>query len=312
MKKTPPLLTVLVSLAVTGGALAGIDFENPPYTVGDLTGQDGWTDGGTLAITDTDPIAGSQSAVATDRSGELGGGTFEFRQITGLRSWADGTRISTLFRVENNGTDGGFFDFRFDTAAGYLGDITINSWSNLSDVVSSSAGPGDVSIGSITTGTIYQVVVEFNFTADTYDAFLQSVDQADPTIVTGTIGSTLGNNFGNSSTAADANSLTWLLVRAQNSGPSNGAQVLFDNMLGESTPDSQVVPSTNTVVNAPSVSFDSVGGVTYRLQSTSDLVSSGFADVGAFVEGNGQTRQLFDSGGSPADNYRVVGAPDTN
>jgi hypothetical protein len=312
MKKTPPLLTVLVSLAVTGGALAGIDFENPPYTVGDLTGQDGWTDGTTLAVTATDPIAGNQSVIATDIGAPVGGAD-EFRNITGMRSWADGTRISTLFRAENAGNDGSFFDFRFDTLAGYLGDVTIISHIASEHVVAFSFGVGDVVIGSITSGTVYQVVVEFNFTADTYDAFLQTVDPADPTIVTGTVGSALGNNFANSSSAADANSLTWLLVRAQNGGgPATGSTVLFDNMLGESTPGSQVVPSTNTVVNAPSVSFDSVGGVTYHLQSTSDLVSSGFADVGAFVEGNGQTRQLFDSGGSPADNYRVVGVLDTN
>ena len=243
MKKTTIVLTAIVSLAITGGAMASITFEDPPYTPGDITGQDAWTDGFTLAITDTAPIAGSQSAIATDISGQSGSGSYEFRTITGLRTWADGTRISTLFRAENNGTAGSFFDWRFDTAAGYLGDITINSWNGLANVVASSSGPGDIVLGSITEGTPYQVVVEFNFTADTYDAHLQTVNPANPAIVTGTVGSALGNNFANSSSAADANSLTRLLVRAQHGGDAvAGAQVLFDNMLLES-----VVPEPSTL-----------------------------------------------------------------
>ena len=315
MKKTTIVLTAIVSLAITGGAMASITFEDPPYTPGDITGQDAWTDGFTLAITDTAPIAGSQSAIATDISGQSGSGSYEFRTITGLRTWADGTRISTLFRAENNGTAGSFFDWRFDTSAGYLGDITINSWNGLANVVASSAGVGDMELGSITTGETYQVVVEFDFSADTYDAILQTVDPADPSIVTGTVGSALTNNFANPSSAADANSLTRLLVRAQHGGASvAGAAALFDNMLIESLASSAVVPSTGiNVADTPAVSFDSAGGVTYRLQSTPDLVSSNFTDVGAFVEGNGQTRLLFDPDGpSAGKNYRVVADPDAN
>jgi hypothetical protein len=317
MKKTATILTVFAGLTITGGAQAGFTFENPPYSVGDITGQDSWTDGITLSVTDTNPIAGTQSALATDRSGEPGNdGTMlnEFRNITGLRTWADGTRISTLFRADNNGTDGGLFDFRFDTVAGYLGDITINSWSGLLNVDAS----GTI-VGSITTGTIYQVVVEFNFTADSYDAILQTVDPADLSVVTGVIGSAFGVPFANSSTAADANTLTWLLVRAQNSGPSTGATAHFDNMLIESLaapgPDPEpalgVVPTTAMVVeDTPAVSFDSTVGITYYLQSTPDLVSSNFTDVGAYVDGNDSTLLLFDPDGlSTSRNYRVTTAP---
>jgi hypothetical protein len=309
MKKTTlRALVAIAALAVAGTAMADFTFENPPYVVGDILGQDSWTDGITVSITATNPIAGSQSAVATDKSGEPGNdGTnlYAFRNITGLRTWADGTRISTLFRADNNGTAGGFFDFRFDTAAGYLGDITVNSHSSLANVDAS----GTV-IGPISEGTTYQLVVEFNFTADTYDAFLQEVSPSNPSVVIGAVGSALNVPFGNSSSAADANTTTMLLLRAQNSGSSPGATMHYDNVLIESI-DSSTVTSTNVMVqDAAGISFESRTGEVYRLQVSTNLPDNAWADMGAFVEGNGQTRMLFDpTGPFRQKGYRVVGNP---
>ena len=309
MKKTTITLTALGILAIMGAGPASavrFDFESPPFNAGDLTGQDGWIDGNTTEITTNSPIAGGQSALSTDISPTTS--SYDSRNITTLRTWADGTRISTLFRTDNNGTAGSFFDFRFDTAAGYLGDVTVNAWNGLLNV---EAHDGTIA-GSIAEGTTYQIVVEFNFTADTYDVTLQSVSPSDPEIVTGTIGTAPGIAFGNSSSAAQANSSTMLLLRAQNGGGSvAGARMLWDNILIESLPGPNIVDSTDiNVEDTPAVSFDSVAGITYRLQSTPDLVSSNFADVGAFVEGNGLTRLMFDPAGpSTKKNYRVVSVP---
>ena len=309
MKKTTTVLTALVGLAITGAgpaAGASFDFESPTYTEGDITLQDGWIDGNTTDITTNAPIAGSQSAISTDISPTSS--IYDVRDITGLRTWADGTRISTLFRTDDNGTDGSFFDFRFDTAAGYLGNISVYAHSAFLHV---QAHDGTI-VGSITEGTPYQFVVEFNFTADTYDVILQTVSSSDPTVVTGTIGTALGIAFGTSSSAAQANSSTVLRLRAQNGGSGvAGARMLWDNMLIESLPAPAIVESTDIVVeDTPAVSFDSLTDITYRLQSTPDLVSSNFTDVGAYVEGNGQTRLLFDPDGpSTQKNYRVVSVP---
>ena len=253
MMKTTTLLTAIVGLAITGAehAAADFDFESPTYSVGDITGQDAWTDAGnTTDITATAPIAGSQSAISTDISPTTS--IYDRRDITGLRTWADGTRISTLFRTDNNGTDGSFFDFRFDTTAGYLGTIHVYSHSAFLDV---RAHDGTIA-GSITEGTPYQIVVEFNFTADTYDLILQTVNPANPAIVTGTVGSALGINFGNSSSAAQASAGTDLRLRAQNGGAGvAGARILWDNMLIESQ-----IPEPATLA------LMAIGGIAFALR----------------------------------------------
>ena len=78
-------------------------------------------------------------------------------------------------------------------------------------------------------------MVEFNFTADTYDVTLQTVNPSNPSLVTGTIGTAPGIAFGTSSSAAQANSSTVLRLRAQNGGSGvAGARMLWDNMLIES------------------------------------------------------------------------------
>jgi hypothetical protein len=315
VKKITIALTVLVGVALSDAGFAGIaptgiGFEPPPYTNGFLiAGQDGWTDGITVSITETNPIAETQSAIATDMSGAPGNdglNLYSFRNITGFRTWADGTRISTLFRVENNGTSGGFFDFRFDTAAGFLGDVTVNSHVSLGNIVAS----GTI-MGLIEEGVAYQLVVEFNFTADTYDAFVQRVSPSDPSVILGTVGSALGVPFVNSSSAADANTTTMLLLRAQNSGSSPGAAMLFDNVLIESTNTLSVDATDIAVADTPALSFGTEAGFNYHLQATPDLVSSNYSDVGTYVEGDGQTQVLFDpDGASTSRNYQVVSAPD--
>jgi len=307
MMKTTTLLTAIGSLALTGardGAAANIDFESPTYSVGDITLQDAWIDGNTTAITATDPIAGNQSAISTDISPTTS--IYDVRDIRGERIWADGSRISTLFRAENNGTVGSFFDFRFDSQAGFLGDVTVNAFGQNVD-----AHDGTI-VGPITAGTPYQIVVVLNFTADTYDVILQTVSPSNPEVVTGTIGTAPGIAFGNASSAADAAARMDLRLRAQNGGGAvAGASVLWDNILIESLPGPDIVDSTDiNVEDTPAVSFDSVAGITYRLQSTPDLVSSNYTDVGAFLEGNGLTQLLFDPDGpTTSKNYRVATVP---
>jgi len=304
MKKTVQR-TAIVAIAVAGTAMANFDFESPPYSVGDITGQDAWTGGNSTDITATSPIAGSQSALSTDISPI--NVIYDVRNITALRTWADGTRISTLFRTENNGTDGSFFDFRFDTAAGYLGDITVNSFNAQVE-----AHDGTV-VGPITEGTTYQIIVEFNFSADTYDVTLQTVSPSDPSIVTGTIGTAPGIGFGNSSSAAQAASKTDLRLRAQNGGPAvAGASILWDNMLILST-NTLIVETTDVLVeDAAGVSFESLAGGVYRLQVNTNLEDNVWTETGAFVEGNGQARLLFDPDGpSTLKNYRVLALPST-
>ena len=65
------------------------------------------------------------------------------------------------------------------------------------------------------------------------------------------------------------------------------------------------VPSTNVVVDAAAVSFESTAGLTYRLESSPDLVSGSFADTGAAVIGDGTTMTLFDPIGAISTDYRV-------
>jgi len=239
MKKTTTIATAVISLVITGAgsAAASIDFESPTYSVGDITLQDAWVDGNTTDITATSPIAGGQSAISTDISPITS--IYDVRDIRGERIWADGSRISTLFRSDDNGTAGSFFDFRFDSDAGFLGDVTVNSWNGLLNV---DAHDGTV-VGSITAGTPYQIVVEFNFTANTYDVILQTVNPANPSFVTGTVGTAPGINFGNPSSAAQAALRMDLRLRAQNGGAGvAGARMLWDNMLIES-----VVPEPSTL-----------------------------------------------------------------
>ena len=189
----------------------------------------------------------------------------------------------------------------------------MNSWQDLRNVVAydGNAG-GDVVVGSITEGTTYQIIIEFNFTADTYDAILQTVNSSDPSIVIGTVGSALDVPFANASSAADANASTVLRLRAQNGGDAvAGAAILWDNVLIESTNTLSVDATAILVEDALAESFDTEAGFTYRLQSTPDLVSSNYADVGVYVEGNDQTQLLFDpEGPSTQKNYRVVSVPD--
>ena len=63
---------------------------------------------------------------------------------------------------------------------------------------------------------------------------------------------------------------------------------------------------------AATVSFDTHAGSSYHLESTTDLVSSAWADTGAFVAGDGGTKILGDATGSSSNkSYRVAtGAPD--
>ena len=65
---------------------------------------------------------------------------------------------------------------------------------------------------------------------------------------------------------------------------------------------------TNVVVaDTAGISFDSDAGLTYRLESTPDLVSSNYSDTGAFVTGSGGPMTLFDpTGTSTTKNYRVA------
>jgi hypothetical protein len=60
------------------------------------------------------------------------------------------------------------------------------------------------------------------------------------------------------------------------------------------------------------VSFNTLSGSTYHLESTTDFVPSAWADTGAFVDGDGGTKVLADATGASAEkNYRVAtGAPD--
>jgi hypothetical protein len=69
-----------------------------------------------------------------------------------------------------------------------------------------------------------------------------------------------------------------------------------------------IASSTNVVVDdVLGTSFSSVSNVTYRLQSTPDLVSSNFSDTGAMAIGNGGDMTLFDpTGPSTSKNYRVT------
>ena len=301
--KKPALLILLSTLAAAATTWASFDFESPPYTVGDITGQDGWTDGNTTDISATSPIAGSQSALSTDISPTPS--IYDVRNITALRTWADGTRISTLFRTENNGTSGSFFDFRFDTAAGYLGDITVNAFNAQVE-----AHDGTV-VGAITEGTTYQIIVEFNFTADTYDVTLQTVSPSDPSVVLGTVGTAPGIGFGNPSSAAQADASTVLRLRAQNGGAGvAGAAILWDNILVPST-NTLIVQSTDVMVeDAAGIRFQSQAGGIYRLEVNTNLPDNAWSRTGGAVEGTGQTRMLFDpSGPSGQKNYRVVALP---
>ena len=65
---------------------------------------------------------------------------------------------------------------------------------------------------------------------------------------------------------------------------------------------------TNVVVaDTAGISFDSVAGLTHRLEATPDLVSSNYSDTGAFVSGDGGPMTLFDPAGTTTSkNYRVV------
>ena len=76
-------------------------------------------------------------------------------------------------------------------------------------------------------------------------------------------------------------------------------------------PGDVMVLSTNVVVaDAAGISFGSVTGATYRLESTPDLVSSNFSATGAFTIGSGGSMTLFDPAGtSTSKNYRVVASP---
>ena len=66
------VLGMLVALCVAGSgpsaSAVAVDFENPPYTTGNIVGQDGWaatayfpTPNGTLEVSTTSPLAGGQS-----------------------------------------------------------------------------------------------------------------------------------------------------------------------------------------------------------------------------------------------------------
>ena len=63
-----------------------------------------------------------------------------------------------------------------------------------------------------------------------------------------------------------------------------------------------------TVEDTVGMEFLSVSGITYRLESTTDLVTSNnFTSTGAFVEGNDGTRYLFDPAGfSTGKVYRIL------
>ena len=80
-----------------------------------------------------------------------------------------------------------------------------------------------------------------------------------------------------------------------------------DLILAEAPGPTPVNISTVEVANVFGLQFQTASGTMYRLEASSDPVSNNFQSTGAFLEGDGEVREMFDpTGFSTTKNYRVV------
>ena len=80
-----------------------------------------------------------------------------------------------------------------------------------------------------------------------------------------------------------------------------------DLILAEAPGPTPVNISTVEVANVFGLQFQTASGTMYRLEASTDPVSNNFQSTGAFLEGDGEVREMFDpTGFSTTKNYRVV------
>ncbi|MHB9036983.1 MAG: family 16 glycoside hydrolase [Armatimonadota bacterium] len=147
---------VLTIVAAANASNLNFTFEDPPYVVGQINGQDGWTNGsGTVYVTNTSPLSGSQSMLINDP------GAYVYASH-GLASqtFADGMILQWKIKVNSDETH---------VSINNTGGLTYN-WVKFSlpeGVIRVFYGQNCsqyVNLGVLSAGTAYKCIAVFDFT----------------------------------------------------------------------------------------------------------------------------------------------------
>jgi hypothetical protein len=163
----PAFLIALVMFVTTPAAHAGViystGFENPPFTLGNLVGQDGWTEFGSTSVDVQSNVvyAGSQ-AVWVDGSAVSQSGPYHSDFSTGplvaLSAYLYFSSSSTESDWQFAGLGSGLVPF--------IGGIDTNSSNGITLITA-----GGPLVATLTRDTWHHIYLLFDFTTQTYDAW---------------------------------------------------------------------------------------------------------------------------------------------
>jgi hypothetical protein len=282
------------------------DFEPPAFTAGStFTGVDLWSNpvgSGTANITPDGGGTGATKVLDGTQSAVLGlSGRFGVARGWGAAGAVIGLDPWVLRGVMSQLTAGGQTEFWMSSTAG------VGGASTPAGVVFHSGGTFhvvDLVLGEIETGVswipgdVYLVDLVIDLAADTYGVVVEN-------LTAGTGRQNLGAglqmaDFGGSVAGSGG-------VILVNDG--SGGTSVFDSILtaGYRSEPVAVASSAIEVDDVVILSFTTVLGNIYRLQSTASLVSGEWTDSPYVVEGTGAEMPAFDQhGGNPGKYYRIA------
>ncbi len=175
--------------ASQAGTLYSTGFENPPFTLGNLVGQDGWQEFQTTSVqVENSVVYAGQQAVSVD--GSFNGQSGPYHQdasagpVVELSAWLYLASSSNQTSWQFAGLASGLFPF--------IGGINTDGNTNAIYLITA----GFPTVGTFTRDTWHHVDFLFNFTTQTYDFMLDGVQLGTNASFCGSNGACTGGYVG--------------------------------------------------------------------------------------------------------------------
>ena len=179
------LMLVIAAPAARAGTIYATGFENPPFTLGSLIGQDGWSEfGSTTVLVENSVVFAGQQAVSVDGSSSGQSGPFHEDPSVGplieLSAWINLASSANTSSWQFAGLGSGL--------APFIGGIDTDAGTDSIHLITA----GFPVVGTLTRDTWHKLDFIFDFTSQTYSFSLDNSSVAANVAFCGDNGPCLG------------------------------------------------------------------------------------------------------------------------